>query len=122
MVGLYKQFTPLFTWGDDLRGGRTALGLPLRPPASILHRVRLRHIALLRLGFPVEVAARHMIDAPLARISREVALDRVRERTLPGALRGDAWTTGRVLSGGRRGREEKGDEGDARPHLRTLSR
>src|SRR5947199_3520039 len=57
-----------------------------RPPTAILPRLLLRRIAPLRLRLSVELPTRHMVDAPLARRGREVALNGVRRGAGPGVL------------------------------------
>src|SRR5437773_3788570 len=59
---------------------------PPRPPTPILPHLCLRCIAPLRLRLAIELPTRHMVDAPLARISGEVALDWLGSRACPGAL------------------------------------
>src|SRR5215475_8965356 len=54
--------------------------LPLRPPAPVIHRFGLARIAPLGARLAIEVAARHVVDARLARVRREVPFDRVRGR------------------------------------------
>ena len=68
--------------------------LSLRPPTAVSHRFRLAHVAPLGFGLVVEVSARDVVNARLAGMGGEVALDRVSEWARPSALRRDAGLSG----------------------------